>query len=1122
MLRTFIIIFVLFKIIFAQSSFEPGVILFKVKNPQFVKVENNYAINSPDINKIFKKYKIKYSKKLPHLSSKTKGWYEIEFPLNSNLEIIKSELLNCNDIEKVTLNYEGELCSTPNDNFWNEQWSLQKIGVDLAWDVVKPDNSILVGIIDSGIDYNHEDLVDNIWHNPYEIPNNNIDDDNNGYIDDVIGYDFQSDDNDPYDIGITNYHGTRISGVISAKTYNSIGISGIAGGWYNSTGVKLIGLKIVNPSTGLWDQVDAYYAIMYLAALKNNGNTVIANMSIANYFDDDYQLALFKSGIEEAKNAGVIMIAASGNADPKNEDPKYRTYPEVDELPAPARWDGVLAIGASKDGSSLADEKRSYYSMYDIPDDPFSDPKLLIVAPVDTSVNLSINIKTTYPLEPYYISWFHGTSAACPLVTGTASLLLSINKNFAYTDIETILKNTAEKIGNYNYNNEGRAVEVGYGRLNAYQAVLLGAAYANKSQYASATYANNARHLVKDDGYLYEIFTSGGEIFFRRSNNNGSSWQVTKRLTTGNGSNSRPAISAFYDNSLHVVWQHKVADKKWDIYYTYSTDHGNSWHTPTTIEQNVITSTYQNNGPQPVIAYSFVQEQFMKLMVVYTTSNGLYYTTKTSAGGSWATPAHISGSSYENQIRFPSLSGNVGYFALVYDTRYNGVYSRTYNGSWSNETRFDWDGRYDRETCVAMEKEGGSMLAAYVARHKENLPFSLYFRKGYENNTWSNFEARFDEENSKDYRRPTLTYFDANYSNPYAICIIAHTSANRVVMQKYYGQYSSWQENHIAYDGREAQLTGYAYNAPQYCWTDQSASPYLVKLSSTYLPKTAQPTEYKDIYARNAVVANSLDGTAQVLEVSDYIVHTKSGKEYRIAFKKYPDDTTKLTLENIWNYMDSEPVELPEDATELSYSKKIYTVFPPDSIKKQSNTTVFASTEYQLVIADAQTKAPLSVIDKETKSGDVTVNISAFAGRKVILYPSLQVQLSDKTELHFELTDIFRPIKDKTEKLEAQNPNIAQSDIPANFELFSNYPNPFNPSTTIRFSLPKDAMITLTVFDLSGKKVKTLVNGFNKSGYHQVQWNGKDDRGRTVASGMYFYVLKMGESIKARKMFLLR
>ena len=654
------------------------------------------------------------------------------------------------------------------------------------------------------------------------------------------------------------------------------------------------------------------------------------------------------------------------------------------------------------------------------------------------------------------------------------------------------------------------------------QAILLGWAYDNKSQSAKATYANNARHLVKDGGYLYEIFSSGGEIYFRRSNNNGSSWQVTKRLTAGNGSNSRPAISAFYDNSLHVVWQRKIADNKWDIYYTYSTNHGNSWHSPSIMAHNVITSTYQNNGPQPVIAYSFVQEQLMELMAVYTTSNGLYYTTKTSASGSWATPVHISGCSHENFIRFPSLSGNWGYFALVYDTRYYGVYSKTFDGSWSDETRFDWAGNYDRETCVAMEKEGGSMLAAYVARPNTSSPYSLYFRKGYENNTWSDFKWRFNEINHKDYRRPTLTYFDANYSNPFAISIIVHTSANRVVMIKYYGQYNSWQENHIAYNGREVQITGYAYDAPKYCWTDQSASPYLVKLSSTFLPKTAQPTEYKDIYARNAVIANSLDGTAQVLEVSDYIVHTKSGKEYRIAFQKYPDDTTKLTMENIWNYMDSEPVKLPEDAMDLSYSKNIYTVFPHDSTKNQSNTTVFTSTEYQLVIADAQTKAPLSVIDKETKSGEVTVNISDFAGRKVILYPSLQVQLSDKAELHFELTNIFRPVNDKTEKLEAQNSYIAQSDIPANIELFSNYPNPFNPITTIRFALPKDAIITLTVFDLSGKKVKTLVNGFNKAGYHQVQWNGKDDQGRAVASGMYFYVLKTGPITKVRKMFLLR
>ena len=129
----------------------------------------------------------------------------------------------------------------------------------------------------------------------------------------------------------------------------------------------------------------------------------------------------------------------------------------------------------------------------------------------------------------------------------------------------------------------------------------------------------------------------------------------------------------------------------------------------------------------------------------------------------------------------------------------------------------------------------------------------------------------------------------------------------------------------------------------------------------------------------------------------------------------------------------------------------------------------------------------------------------------------MKVNLSDKAQLNFELTNIFRPINEKLDKLQAQDISIVKAGIPDKVQLFTNYPNPFNPTTTIRFALPEDGSVTLEVYNLNGQRIRELINGNYNAGYHSVQWDSKDANGRMVASGMYFYVLKTGHITKARK-----
>jgi hypothetical protein len=96
------------------------------------------------------------------------------------------------------------------------------------------------------------------------------------------------------------------------------------------------------------------------------------------------------------------------------------------------------------------------------------------------------------------------------------------------------------------------------------------------------------------------------------------------------------------------------------------------------------------------------------------------------------------------------------------------------------------------------------------------------------------------------------------------------------------------------------------------------------------------------------------------------------------------------------------------------------------------------------------------------------------------------------------------------------------ADIPISYKIHQNYPNPFNPVTTLRYDLPEDAMVTITIYDVMGRKVISLVNSRRTAGYHSVQWNAMNDLGQAVSAGMYVYTIQAGEFRQIRKMVLLK
>ncbi len=138
-------------------------------------------------------------------------------------------------VEWAEPDYLWHASVTPDDSLFTRQWALRNTGqtggtpgadihATTAWDVSTGDSTLMIGVIDTGIDYTHPDLAGNIWTNPGEIPGNGIDDDGDGYVDDVHGYDFDNNDGDPLD---DNGHGTHVAGTIAARADNGLGVAGV-------------------------------------------------------------------------------------------------------------------------------------------------------------------------------------------------------------------------------------------------------------------------------------------------------------------------------------------------------------------------------------------------------------------------------------------------------------------------------------------------------------------------------------------------------------------------------------------------------------------------------------------------------------------------------------------------------------------------------------------------------------------------------------------------------------------------------------------------------------------------------------------------------------------------------
>lgn len=332
---------------------------------------------------------------------------------------------------------------------YEDQWAMRRVGFDdtrgSAWRLVKKTaKPVVVAVIDTGLDWNHQDIAwENIWRNSGEIDGNGIDDDGNGYIDDIIGWDFFANSPKAWD---HDGHGTFVAGIIAATHSNGAGIAGI-----NPT-AKIMVLKAINN----FGHSRASFLARALVYAADNGAQVV-NMSVGGKELSDIE----QDAIAYAVSKGLVIVVAAGN-----EGVNVDTY-------GIAASDQVITVA-----SSDLDDKRTIFSNWGQAIDitaPGIDVLSLRARRTDTMRDIpgvEYQPGAAYVGDDKRLYRASGTSFSAPIVAGVASLILANNPDLSPAQVRRILVNSARDIGT-----AGIDQYSGYGMLDARKALSADAAY---------------------------------------------------------------------------------------------------------------------------------------------------------------------------------------------------------------------------------------------------------------------------------------------------------------------------------------------------------------------------------------------------------------------------------------------------------------------------------------------------------------------------------------------------------------------------------------------------------------------------------------------------------------------
>jgi len=1073
----------------------------------------------------------------------------------------------------VLFDVYGQRNATPDDQFWGQQWNLDqtKLRMASAWDISTGNSSIIVGVIDSGCDYEHPDLTGNIWSG--------------------IGWDFVDNDNTPTDLW---KHGTAVTGIIGARTNNSIGVAGVAGGWSNMKGVSLMILKDGN------DEPLASLSALAVEWAADHGAHVL-NIS-STWVSGKPGVPELAEAINDAiNNHDVVVVCIPGNTGD-------------DQMQFPGTLDDVITVGATDQN----DVRRSY-SSYGF--------NLDVMAPSHVYTT-DIRGAAGY-VSGDYNSDFQGTSAAAPHVAGLVGLIRSVNPSLTWLQVHSIINNSADKVaamGGQNWTEQ-----YGYGRINAYQAFLFTHAYSNKSMSATATaqnfkwtnngpYGGNITAIVIDpiDTNIVYAGTYGHGIF--KSEDGGRAW---KQKSNGLPVWPEPIVVSpsspnWWFGDYYPITTIRI-DPLQPSRLWVGTDGGGVAYSLNRGENWVLANAGLPDSATIRVLLQFRNNPSFLFAGTGHPSGGLF---KSLDGGlHWALVDSIPHGDFYfiTTIAQHPDSENVFYVGSA-DKLFK---SSDGGNSWELLSRFlpAYDLAIDPDNPQKMwavmttqlfynllfiSEDGGHQWTWY-----RDLPgagglyvdpfWNFYvplgrppvYKSTDRGQTWEVIATALPAAPVNFGSGPNIAVNHLNASSVYFgtfISIYHSPDGGKTVARQDKGLLNTYinaltvhpRNPSIIYAGEDWGL-----------WKSSNAGASWVLINTEIIEAIALDPQYPDtLYwaggsrtSTSASAMRSFDGGVSWARIANLIGGTKTAIAVRpdstniIFLAVYPsqlykstdcgqswklvfDEHAALWIETIvfdptnsnmayfgtarnevahgiyktsdggdtWSYL-SDPGQVVALAMHPANSNTLYAITTEDVLISEDGGQDFRSIK-GLISAQRLSDIVLDPLNPErvylgTKDqgifysenagaswqqmkglGDPRVtSLAFFSGSSRWLYAGT----------HGSGVWAGEDISTAVEK-----PREEQGYFPEDFEMEPAYPNPFNPATTIHYQLFRDEHITLKIHTVLGKEMRTLVNKFQTVGKYTVRWNGTDAEGRKVATGVYVATMKSRNTKNKIKLLFLK
>jgi hypothetical protein len=642
------------------------------------------------------------------------------------------------------------------------------------------------------------------------------------------------------------------------------------------------------------------------------------------------------------------------------------------------------------------------------------------------------------------------------------------------------------------------------------------------SNTADAVTLNNQRKMVWDDTYekYHMVYEDNGEIYYTTTTGSDNAWVPEVLISDGGGGNKYPSIDVS-NGIVVVVWQTDLGAYGL-IQLRCKTASG--WQNPHTVDlvfSNPVAST-------PVVAKGVENHIFL---VVWHDYN---FDKLSVRSYDWTNQ------NFGTRTNIPSTNSNSMYPSITSDLFFNQHLVWQESGKiFYREFDQYFDEHLDEQYEWHTGKEEVSYAAGYFASHVYpsittnhskrpnvswqawNGPFQIQciLHRRRESGGWGSV-TNFTAQHEREYYKPNITGFPS-VSNE--LCITWRRSDNKIWLAKYDG--SSWDDFSQSVNGADPNLSANMSDdeVAKMVYRGTSSNPYILTTTSEGLIEEERLLKGAVARVEHHRCGILTSGQSEIVyELGEFEINGNPINLYPYI------DTLIVGNTGKWEEMFRTEPFLVSDKSSLSHFRG-FDVIDPNTLATILPKGI--KIELRLEVVDAKSGKVITTPDLQTITGDLPSNSREFKnllfdlGGNQEVFLRVGLDLPKGIPIKQSMVEVYyiEDVEGSFQKPFAnENTTSSIEQDPSSFALGNNYPNPFNPVTTIAFDLPSNGYVNLDIYDISGRRVKTLVNKNMEAGKYHVVWDGHDEYGNEVASGTYFYRIKAGSFQNIKKMVLLR